>query len=152
MLNQLTTAIDKSRAILYRGNGLAAVNNANGPKIHRTNNNVIALFNEEEPSITIKINFIETDFLDGTFNRLTKKYFPIPKAKNTPLYTNSFSNHPLTIIKQLLKMVNKRILDLSCNKEELETVKYVYKTALKGSGYFSSMSYNNSNTQYDQTN
>ena len=44
-------------------------------------------------------------------------------------------------------MINKRISDLSCNKEEFDKVKSVYESALKDSGYFSSMSYNNSNTQ-----
>ena len=43
-------------------------------------------------------------------------------------------------------MINKRISDLSCNKEEIDKVKSVYESALKDSGHFSSMSYN-SNTQ-----
>ena len=43
-------------------------------------------------------------------------------------------------------MINKRISDLSCNKEEFDKVKSVYESALKDSGHFSSMSYN-SNTQ-----
>ena len=44
-------------------------------------------------------------------------------------------------------MINKKILDLSFNEEEFDKVKYVYKSALKDSGHFSSMYYNNSNTQ-----
>ena len=44
-------------------------------------------------------------------------------------------------------MINKRISDLSCNKEEFDKIKSVYESALKDSGHFSSMSYNNSNTQ-----
>ena len=43
-------------------------------------------------------------------------------------------------------MINKRISDLSCNKEEFDKVKSVHESALKDSGHFSSMSYN-SNTQ-----
>ena len=43
-------------------------------------------------------------------------------------------------------MTNKRISDLSCNKEEFDKVKSFYESALKDSGHFSSMSYN-SNTQ-----
>ena len=77
----------------------------------------------------------------------TKKYFPFRNANNAPLYINAFSNHPPTIIKQLPKMINKRISDLSCNKEEFDKVKSVYKSALKDNGHFSSMSYNGSNTQ-----
>ena len=44
-------------------------------------------------------------------------------------------------------MINKRISDLLCNKEEFYKVKSVCESALKDSGYFSSMSHNNSNTQ-----
>ena len=72
-------------------------------------------------------------YLDVTFNLATKKYFPFRNANNTPLYINAFSNHPPTIIKQLPKMINKRISDLSCNKGEFDKVKSVYKSALKDS-------------------
>ena len=81
-----------------------------------------------------------------------KKYFPFQKANNTPLYINTFSNHPPAIIKQLPKMINKRISHLPCNKEEFDKIKSVYKSALRDSRYFSSMSYNNSNTQRAQRN
>ena len=71
------------------------------------------------------------------------------KANNTPQYINAFSNHPLTIIKQLPKVIDKKISDLSCNKKEFDKVKSIYESVLstKDSGYFSSMSYNNSNSQ-----
>ena len=146
MLNQLSTVIDKSSVGLYRDDGLAAINNENGPKLHRISKDIIALFKKEGLSITIETNLIETDFLDVTFNLATKKYSPFRKANNTPLYINAFSNHPPTIIKQLPKMISKRISDLSCNKDEFDKVKSVYESALKDSGQFSSMSYNNSNT------
>ena len=43
-------------------------------------------------------------------------------------------------------MINKEISDLSCNKEEFDKIKSVYESALKDSGQFSSISYNNDNT------
>ena len=95
----------------------------------------------------METNLIKTDFLDVTFNLPTKKYFPFRKANNTPLYINAFFNNPPTIIKQLPKMVSKRISDLSCNKEEFDKIKSVYESALKDSIHFSSISYNNSNTR-----
>ena len=76
MLNQLSTVIDKSSVGLYRDDGLAAINNENGPKLHRISKDIIALFKKEVLSITIETNLIETDFLDVTFNLATKKYFP----------------------------------------------------------------------------
>ena len=147
LLNQLSTVIDKSSVGLYRDDGLAAINNENGPKLDRVSKDIIALFKEKGLSITIKTNLIETDFLDVTFNLATKKYFPFWKANNTPLYINTFSNHPPTIIKQLPKIINKKISDFFCNKEEFDKVKFVYESALNDSGHFLSMSYNNSNTQ-----
>ena len=89
------------------------------------------LSKEERLSITIETNLSEVDFLDATFNLATKKYLPFGKANNTPLYINVFSNHPPTIIKQLPKMINRRISNLSCNKKEFDEVKSVYETALK---------------------
>ena len=126
---------------LYRDDGLAAINNANAPKLDRIREDIIALFKEDGLSITIETNLIKTDFLDVTFNRATKKYFPFQKANNTPLHINAFSNHPPTIISQLPKIINKRISRLSCNKEEFDKVISVYESPLKDSGHFSSMSY-----------
>ena len=80
-------------------------------------------------------------FLDVIFNLATKKYFTFQKTNNTSLYSNAFSNDPLTIIKQLPEIINKRIWDLPCNKEEFDKVKSVYKSALKDSGHFSAMQY-----------
>ena len=147
LLDQLSTVIDKSSVDLYRDDGLAAINNANGPKYDRISKDIIAWFKEKGLSITIETNLIKTDFLDVTFNLPTKKYFPFRKANNTPLYINAFFNNPPTIIKQLPKMVSKRISDLSCNKEEFDKIKSVYESALKDSIHFSSISYNNSNTR-----
>ena len=76
LLNRLSTVIDKSSVNLYRDNGVAAINNANGPKVERIRKYIIALFKEGGLSITIETNLIETDFLDVIFNLATKKYFP----------------------------------------------------------------------------
>ena len=143
LLNRLTTCFDKSSIGLYRDDALAAINNANCPKLNRIRNDIIALLKEEGLSITIKTILIATDFLDVTFNLVIKKYFPFRKANNTLIYINAFSP---TTIKQLPKMINKRISDVSCNKEEFDKVKSVYESTLKESGHFSLMSYNN-NTQ-----
>ena len=62
MLNQLSTVIDKSSVDLYKDDGLAAINNATGPKLDRIGKDIIALIKEERLSITIETNLIETDF------------------------------------------------------------------------------------------
>ena len=85
LLNRLSTVIDKSGVGLYRDNGPAAINNANGSKRDRIKTYIIALVKVEELSITIETNLNETDFLDVTFNLATEKQFPFRKANNTPL-------------------------------------------------------------------
>ena len=47
LLNQLSTVIDKSSVGLYRDNGLAAINNANGAKLDRIREDIITLFKEK---------------------------------------------------------------------------------------------------------
>ena len=98
LLNRLRTVINRSSVGLYRDDGFAAMNNANGSKLDKVRKDIIALFKEEGLSIAFETNLIETDFLDVTFNLATKKYFPFRKANNTPLYINAFSNHPPTVI------------------------------------------------------
>ena len=61
------------------------------------------------------MNLFETGFLDVTFNLVVEKYLPYRKPNGDPLYINAKSNHPPTIIKDLPKMINKRLSDLSCN-------------------------------------
>ena len=74
-------------------------------------------------------------------NLANNKFFPFRKPNNKPLYINTNSNHPTTIIKQLPKMINKRISELSCNKDEFNKAKLTYESALKESGYTTTMTY-----------
>ena len=78
-------------------------------------------------------------FLDVTFNLKTGKYFPFRKPNNKALYMNYKSNYPPPIIKELPKMINKRIYDLPCNEEEFNEATPLYENALKESGYTTSL-------------
>ena len=117
LLNQLGNVVDKSGFGLYRYYWISAINNANGPKVDRVRKDITALIKKEGLSMTIETNLIETNFLDVSFNLVTGKYFPFRKANNTLLYINTFSNHPPKIIKQLPKVISKRISDLLCKKK-----------------------------------
>ena len=141
LLDKLSHLLGKECVGLYRDDGLAIIRNANGPMMDRIRKDVIALFKNEGLSITIETNLIETDFLDVTFNLTTKKYFPFRKPDNKPLYINVHSNHPPTIIQQLPEMINKRISDISCDREEFDNAKGVYEAALRESGYNPAMTY-----------
>ena len=109
--------------------------------LDKVRKDIISIFKNEGLSITIETNLIETDFLDVTINLLTGKYFPFRKVNNKPLYINAKSNHPLTIINEIPKLINKRLLDLSWNQEEFNKVKPLYEEALSESNYKASLEF-----------
>ena len=109
LLDKLSIILDKADGELYSDDGLAAVNKSNGPLMDKSRKKIIALFKEEKLSITININLDETEFSGITFNLKTEKYFPFRKPNKSPLYINYKSNHPPPIIKEIPKMINKRI-------------------------------------------
>ena len=89
------------------------------------------------------------NFLDVTFNLEDGLYKPYRKPNETPLYVNTNSNHPPKIIKQLPNTINKRLQDLSSNKEVFDESVNFYNNALKESGHKSKFEYieNNRNRQ-----
>jgi hypothetical protein len=135
MLDKLKQHIPAHQIGLYRDDGLAIIPQSNGPKLDKIRKQITATFKKEGLKITIETNIVEVDFLDVTLNLDSRKYYPFRKPNDTPLYVNKQSNHPPTIIKQLPKMINQRISDISCNKEEFDKAKGIYETALKNSGY-----------------
>ena len=125
---------------LYRDDGRAVIKSTSDPILDKMRKSIIALF-KEGLSITIDTSLIETDFLDVTFNLATGKFFPFRKPNNVPLYINAKSNHPSTIIEDLPKMINKRLSELSCNKDVFDKAKLLYEKSLQESGCKTSMSY-----------
>ena len=77
-------------------------------------------------------------------------YQPYRKTNNDPLYINSNSNHPSTIIKQIPILINKRLSHLSPNKQSFESCRTVYENALKRSNYQHKLYFLNNTTQ-DET-
>ena len=142
LLDKLSVLLHKEDVGLYRDDGLAVVDNANGPKLDKLRKKIITIFKAEGLSITIETNLIETDFLDVTFNLHTNKYFPYRKPNNDPLYINIYSNHPSTTKKELPKMINKRLLELSCDKDAFDKAKGIYEKALNDSNFKSTLNFN----------
>ena len=141
LLSKISVSIDLDNVVLYRDDGLAVINNANGPKLDRMKKNIIATFRSEGLSITIETNLVEADFLDITFNLPTGKCYPYNKPNNAPLYIPAGSNHPPSLVKQLPKLVNKKISDLSCDESAFNNAKVTYELALKHSGYKTEMKF-----------
>ena len=135
LLGKLAPLTGTKNIGLYRDNGLAVINQAKGPKMDIIRKDTIALFKSEGLSITIDTNLIDTNFLDVSFNLAMDKFFPYRKPNNTPLYIHSQSNHPPSITKQLPSMTSKHISNLSCNENEFNKAKPLYKSVLKSSGF-----------------
>jgi len=152
MLNQLQQCIPANQIGLYRDDGLAIIPQANGPKLDRIRKKITAIFKKEGLKITIKTNLVEVDFLDVTLNLDSGKYFPFRKPNDTPLYINRQSNHPPTIIDQLPGMINRRLSDISCNKEEFDKAKGIYGTALNDSGYDHQLEFTDTNDTLPRAN
>lgn len=130
---------------LYRDDGLAAIRGTSGRKLDKLRKDIIQLFQEEGLRITIESNLTVTDYLDVTLDLLKNKYYPFRKPENKALYINAKSNHPQNIIKELPKMISRRVADLSCNEEEFLKAKPMYESALKESGHTTEFSYVKSN-------
>ena len=143
LLDKFSVLLSQDNAGLYRDDRLGVVNDANGPKLDRLRKDIIAIFKSEGLSITIETNLTETDFLDVTFNLHTGKYFPYRKPNNDPLYINIHSNHPSIIKKELPNMINKRLSELSCDKNEFDKAKGIYEKALNESDFNTKLSYQN---------
>ena len=118
LLHDLSNLIGKNNVGFYRDDGLAVVDNASGPQMDKIRKQMHDIFRKHDLIITIETNLSATDFLDVSFNLSQNTYSPFRKPGNKPLYINSKSNHPPAIIKQLPSMINKRLNELSCNKEE----------------------------------
>ena len=70
------------------------------------------------------------------------KHYPFTKEGNTPLYVHKQSNHPPSILKNIPESINKRLSEISSDKECFDKSKHLYQDALNKSGYKYDLSYN----------
>ena len=131
LLDKLLHITGKLNTGLYRDDGLAFLRNTSGPDTERLRKKIIKLFKDNGLQITIDANLIETDFLDVTFNLNSGKYWPYRKPNNRLLYIHLKSNTPPSIKRQLPKMVEKRLADISCDQQEFKKAAPICVEALK---------------------
>ena len=142
-LNLLKTIIRKENVGLYRDDGLGIIRNSSGPEIDRMRKQIIKVFKECGLNIVIKMNLKTVDFLDVRFNLTNNTYEPYRKPNNEPVYININSNHPLNILKELPKSINKRISETSCNERIFNEAKSLYEEDLKNSGFSANLIHEN---------
>ena len=141
LLHKLEPIIGTPNTGLYRDDGLTAIRSQSARRLDRLRKDIIAVFHSEGLSITCESNLIITDFLDITLDLRSGKYSPFRKPGTKPLYVHSKSNHPPTVIKEIPKMIEKRLSDLSYDEQEFNKVKSTYEEALASSGHRSELQF-----------
>ena len=141
LLHKISNIIPQQSVGLYRDDGLAAIEHGNGPMLDRIRKDLHQYFKDEGLKIKVELNKTTVDFLDTTLNLKDGSYKPYRKPNDTPLYIHKLSNHPPNIIKNLPDMINKRLNDISSNKEVFDEAKGDYERALKSSGYDRKLEY-----------
>ena len=128
---------------LYRDDGLGVTTGINGANLERLKKDVVKLFKQSGHGlqITIKTDLEQVDFLDVTLNLKSDRYWPFNKPNSEPLYINKLSNHPPCIVRELPKMIEKRVSDLSCSAEEFAKSKPIYEKALSRSGFATNLNF-----------
>ena len=61
-----------------------SVKSRSGSVLDRMREGIISIFKNEGLSMTIETNLTEANFLNVTFNLLTRKYSPFRKVNNKP--------------------------------------------------------------------
>ena len=114
---------------LYRDDGLAAFNGT-PQEIEKIKKGICKVFRDNDLKITVEANTTKVNFLDVTLDLKSGKYYPYTKEGNIPLYVHTKSNHPPTILKNIPESINKRLSEISSDKECFDNTKPIYQEAL----------------------
>ena len=119
---------------LYRDDGLAVFNES--PRnIELIKKDICKLFSKFNLTLTIEANKKTVNYLDITLDLNTGKYRPFNKPNNKPLYVHHQSNHPPSIIRNIPEAINRRLSNISSDKDSFEAAIPPYQEALRISGY-----------------
>ena len=93
LLKKIKDIIPQAFVGLYRDDGLAVVQNANGPNLDRIRKKLHKCFKEENLKIEVMINMSEVNFLDVNLNIATGKIKPFRKPNNSYLFIQIFTEN-----------------------------------------------------------
>ena len=135
MLSLISEKHHKQDFGFYRDDGLGVLKKKSGPE---------KIFKENKLDIVIKCNMKLVNYLDVTLKLNNLNYKPYHKPDNEILNIHKDSNHPLSILNQIPKSIEKRIFTLS-NETTFNESKEIYQKALEKSGYRQTLKYHPSN-------
>ena len=109
----------RSQVGLYRDDGLGAFK-MSPQRLERVKKQICKVFKDNGLRITIDANKKIVNFLDVTLDLNKGTHQSYLKPGNKPLYVYSESNHPPSITKNIPVAVNKRLNELSSNKDAFD--------------------------------
>ena len=122
------------RAILYRDDGLG-ITSSTPRQTEKLKQAIISVFKDYNLNITIEVGLTRVVFLDVTFDLEKEIYKPYRKPGDKPLYVSSWSNHPPLVLKNIPLGINRRLCEISCNKEVFLEAVPQYQVELERCGY-----------------
>jgi hypothetical protein len=110
-LKEISDMFGKENMGLYRDDGLMLLHGKRGRLADKARKTLHTIFHDSYLKITAEVNNHIVNFLDVTLNLQEETFSPYRKPNNDPLYVDSRSNHPPSIIKHIPEAINKRISD-----------------------------------------
>ena len=146
ILNKLSEKFGKNNIGLYRDVGLMLLSGSGKGLADKARKSLHCIFHKLGFKITAEVNNQIVNYLDVTFNLQTGRYSAYRKPNNDPLYIDSRSNHPPSIIKHIPKSINKRISSLSSDQSSFDSSATLYEDALHHSNYNVKLQYSTNST------
>ena len=109
--------------------------NCSNPQMEKIKKSLQKVFKNNGLDGIIQCNMKIVNYLDVTFNLNDGTYGPYRKSDNIIQYIHVESNHPLNIIKQIAKIIEKHLSQLSSNEEIFNESAPFYEEKLHQSGY-----------------
>ena len=119
---------------LYRDDGLAT-SEMTPQQTDSAKKEICQIFKNNGLKVTIEANITSVNFLDITLDSTTSTFKPFKKQNILPQYVHVNSNHPPNILKNIPLAVNKRLSEISSNKDIFDVASRPYQEALSKSGY-----------------
>ena len=141
MLSRLSKHINKNHTGLYRDDGLAVLKNTNSAAAEKLKKKIQNLFKEKSPDIILQYDLKITNYLDIKLNLNDGLYRSYRKANKETNYIHVNSDHPLSIIKEIPRSIEKRLSNLSSSKNFFQESSVYYEKCLKNSGYKTKLKY-----------
>ena len=125
---------------LYRDDGLSVFNKT-PQEIENIKKDICKTFRDNDLKITVEANLTKVNFLDVTLDLKSGKHSPYTKEGNTPLYVHKQSNHPPSILRNIPESINRRLSEISSDKDCFDKAKGPYQDAINKSGYKYNLSF-----------